>query len=501
MTDKPNDEKNSIDDEIEKLRVEKLEKIYEQYEPVKKPIENKNIIPQEIVYRIMNLEHLIDDIKNEVITFAHPSCFEDVKESKDEGALFVQCWTRSPETPAMWEVFAPNKQGIMIKQDRAAFDRWSKVMSILTVKERFFKPSTFNSYWRNIDYDYDTENNDTLTQLEQLFHKRKEYNYEEETRWVVDLSNLSWLPSYKKVGNSYIKYPKIINKYVNGRYIRLLQLPFSKIEWSTIISEIIIDPRADDHFFRYATDLLNACILVNEVDIKRSTFWEKSSELKETTNSEILQLYYYSKGREDLVIKNLRNNNSTDDLKLRLFALHDLLLFDRIPPVYENNLLKENDLNVLLNEKSDNIEYYLMSYSILLAMYSVYRPNCFIINETTQHLQSQALVKQMFFLVGKALSHRDLIEKSQDANFINGIIKFWQREQRGIGNSYFEIWRTAYLNLDIQINNTTSSFSFNKQQSPPVSYADLTISLSTRTFLQTIMKPYFDSIKEEPPKP
>ena len=160
MTDKPNDEKNSIDDEIEKLRVEKLEKIYEQYEPVKKPIENKNIIPQEIVYRIMNLEHLIDDIKNEVITFAHPSCFEDVKESKDEGALFVQCWTRSPETPAMWEVFAPNKQGIMIKQDRAAFDRWSKVMSILTVKERFFKPSTFNSYWRNIDYDYDTENNE-----------------------------------------------------------------------------------------------------------------------------------------------------------------------------------------------------------------------------------------------------------------------------------------------------------------------------------------------------
>ena len=256
-----------------------------------KPNDNKK--NDEIAYRIMKLEHLISDIENEVITFTHPSSFDDVKESKNDGALFVQCWTRSPETPAMWEVFAPDKQGIMIKQNRTTFDKWSKVMNISTVEERFFKHSTLNSYWRNIDYDYDPENNDTLTQLEQLFHKRKEYNYEEETRWVIDLRNNSWTPSYKKNGNSYVKYPKMINKYVDGRYIRLLQLPFSKVEWSTIISEIIIDPRADDLFFRYATDLLNACITVTEVDIRRSTFWGKSSELKETTNSEILQLYYY----------------------------------------------------------------------------------------------------------------------------------------------------------------------------------------------------------------
>ena len=473
---------------------------------------DKKKMNDEIVFRIMKLEHLVKDIEDEVITFTHPSCFDDVKEAKDENALFVQCWTKSPETPAMWEIYAPNKQGIMIKQDIAFFNKYNDVNKDLVAEEKLFKSDTFSSEWRKIGYDYkdDPQNNNSIDPREQLFHKRKEYIYEQETRWVVDLRNLSWNPTYKEVGGKYERYPKIIITFSDGCYNRLLQLPFSKLKWSTLISEIIIDPRADDNFFRYATDLLKAKIQNPNLKIKRSTFWGKSDKLKETTNSEILQLYYYSEGRGDLVIQNLRDNTN-ENLKLRLLALHDLFLFSNQIAIDNNHLINEEEFKIMLKQKGGDVKLYLISYIILLTMSSILKVPIILTLKNITPLQSEILVKQMFFLVGTFLSNEHLISSSENKDFINGITKFWQSEKTRICNTYFNDWKTIYLELQVKINNPLASIRIDKSEMTKknyslflennlahASFADIFITLDLKRFFKTITQPYFDSLKEEP---
>ena len=104
MTDKPNDKKKSIDEEIEKAKkllndisnppenklylVKRINELLEKVNTTPQRIYDD--LPTETIYRIMKLEHLIDDIENEVITFTHPSSFDDATEYKDEDALFIK---------------------------------------------------------------------------------------------------------------------------------------------------------------------------------------------------------------------------------------------------------------------------------------------------------------------------------------------------------------------------------------------------------------------------
>ena len=508
MTDKPNDKKKSIAEEIDESFESQAIKILEKMHNTtgKKDDPSKKRLPMETVYRILKLEHLISDIENEVITFSHPSCFDDVTESKNDDALFAQCWTRKSETPAMWQVFAPDKQGIMIKFNPKKTTDSNKRIGKVFGKDVLFEPFQLNHHWRNIDYDYEHYKENPQGSLEDLFHKREAYKYEEESRWVVDLRNHSWFPSYRKVGGTYKKFPKIISDYTDGCYKRFLQLPFSKQQWGALISEIIIDPRADKDFFRYATDLLKTTILSNDLIIKQSMFWGKGEELskneyeekqKKQNNSEILQLYYYSEGRKDLILHNLEKNNRKENLQLHLLALHDLLLFDDISKINNNILITEEEMNILLKEENKSFIPYLTSYSILVAMDTIRKTTIFNkeLNDDNS-IQAFRSVKQMFFLVNKFLFEIKLGDESQDDAFINKIISFWINQDYNTSKKYFNDWTKKYL--DLPTNKGVAGFENLKNSTLNSNYSLLVLYSSINQFYKTITQPYFDSLKEEP---
>ena len=512
MTDKPNDKKKSIAKEKEEYNQmnRHIKKVLKTMHDLtgKNDDYSKKRLPTETVYRIMKLEHLISDIKNEVITFTHPSCFDDVTESKDEDALFVQCWTRASETPAMWEVFAPDKQGIMIKFNPQKTIGNDKHIVKVFGKNILFQPFQCNHDWRNMEYDYkpsekERDEKNPEDPLERLFHKREAYKYEEESRWVVDLRNHSWFPSCRNVGGQYEKFPKIISDYTNGCYKRFLQLPFSNYQWSLLISEIIIDPRADEDFFRYATDLLKATIIKHDLIIKQSTFWGNGEELskekyeekqKKQNSSEILQLYYYSEGRKDLIMHNLEISNREENLQLYLLVLHDLLLFDNISKIDNDILIAEKEMIILLKEENKSFLLYLTSYSILVAM-DIIRKTTIFNKELDDDNSKRAFqsVKQMFFLINKFLFDSHLGNGYQDDDFINEIISFWINQGSDTSKVYFNKWTKAYLELPI--NNSSTEFDYLKNSTAIVDYSLIKQCLEIQKFHNTIIKPYFDSLK------
>ncbi len=519
MTDKPNDEKDSIDEEIEKAKkllndisnppenklylVKRINELLEKVNATPQRIYDD--LPTETVYRIMKLEHLIDDIENEVITFTHPSSFDDATEYKGEDALFIQCWTKSPETPAMWQVFAPDKQGIMIKFDPEETIIYNENLNKSVGLDFFFEPFQAKHDWRDIKYDYEyfikNKMNKSQDTLELSFHKREAYYYEEESRWVVNLTNNSWLPSYRKVGARYEKYPKITSTYVNGVHKRFLQLPFTKDQWSSIISEIIIDPRADKDFLKYATDLLKATIIKHDLIIKQSTFWEKEKPLSKLktrnkkSNSEILQLYYYSEGRKDLIIKNLTRNKRKENIKLRLLALHDLLLLDDLTNIDYDIIMTEKEMDILLKWDNESIIPYIVSFSILVAMLSIRKSKNSKPNLTFSDKQIFRLVKQMFFLVGSFLHNNAEIKLIKTSNFLSDIIHFWMVKNSTMSDTYFDEWRNIYLESQVKANREIRFMNYNTIHSDCMHH---TLYLETVTFYQTITQPYFDSLKEEP---
>ena len=289
----------------------------------------ENKLPTREVYRIFNLEYLLNDIDNETMTFSHPSSFDDIMEYKELDLLFVQSWSSGKDLPAMWEIYSKNKDCIMVKFDPNYFT--SKLPKFFS--DDSFKPFPFPSYWRDIEYDLEEFEKEDSDPLEYLFHKRSGYNYEQECRWVIDLRNHDWLPSTKNKNDKIEVYPKIIPHYSEGKYRRFIKVPFSKDAWKNFIHEIIIDPRANDDYFQYVKESfyhrMDIFIDKKHPIIIRSSFEGKSETIDDThLSSDIIKLSLFSQenySKLDTIFES-QKEISAYEMKLWLFYRHQVLL-------------------------------------------------------------------------------------------------------------------------------------------------------------------------------
>lgn len=142
-----------------------------------------------------------------------------------EEDLFGQCWSLDRESDALWRIYSPNKEGIVIKTTAQNFQLYKDI------KFGVLAPIV---YYKNLV--------ETLIELNDSgqyrrytggFLKREEFKYEQEARLLV-LNNEKLLGS-KHEGTSHIKFEVD---------------PFSFIE------EIIIDPRASSW---YVETIRNYC--------------------------------------------------------------------------------------------------------------------------------------------------------------------------------------------------------------------------------------------------
>lgn len=399
--------------------------------------DDKNKLPTTTVYRIIKLEHLVNDIKNEIITFAHSTTFDDVKESQKDNAFFIQCWTKEKESPMMWELYSKDKMGIMIKFDVEYFNNFDIGLG------NSFKPFMFDSYWRDITYEDKNIENENIEDLKYLFYKRKGYSYEDECRWVIDLRKASWFPIIKVINNKSERYPKIVTSYSDGKYKRLVQIPFKYDYWDRIISEIIIDPRANDDYFRYAKELLTVTFREKK-DIRRSNFWGNDEQIKDSNSDEITQLYYFSKGRFDLIINNLGNKNDIEALKMWLFYRHESLLPGDFNTPYLKIIIDDSKIDILLNENDMTINFYITSYLIMHVIKVMYTATVWSHNHLFYE-DMYKLVEKMFTLMNDFLLYEFKIEKDITPDFINKIIKFWEKEGGQRILFYYNYWKETYL--------------------------------------------------------
>ena len=451
----------------------------------------KNILPTTTVYRIVKLEHLINDIENEIITFAHPSSFDDIKESQKQDALFVQCWSKERESPMMWELYSKDKLGIMIKFDVEHFKNYNTGMG------NSFKPFVFNNYWRDIEYDFkEFENkNKEIESLEYLFHKREGYVYEKECRWVIDLRKTSWHPITKIVGGIYKRYPKIITSYNNGKYKKLIQVPFEHDLWNTIISEIIIDPRANNDYFRYVKELLTVIFdknRYNPINISRSTFWDNEESIEDSNSDETTQLYYFSKGRFDLVLNNIKNDDNIEALKIGLFSMHDSLLFSNFSTGYLELDIHDKEINTLLEENDIIINFYVTSYLIMHVIKAMYTAIIWSRNHLF-YKDMYKLVKKMFILMNNFLLDEFKVTKYITDDFINKIIKFWVKEESQQILLYYDDWKETYLICQEYINKISTNTGAIGRLEFSTAHERL-LSNNIYNFFQIIIKSYNESI-------
>ena len=411
----------------------------------------KNNLPQNNLYRITRLEHLIDDLDNEVITFSHPTVFEDVKEYKELDSYFVQCWSKTYESPMMWGQYSKDHLGIMIKFDAEKY-RYEYNLLAQTLKDYTFKPFPFDSYWRDMEYDYEEfEKNENNNKLEYLFHKRKGYKYENECRWVLDLNKNNYL-LIKNENNKEVIYPKIVSTFNNGKYYRFVKLPFKIDIWNLLISEIIIDPNANDDYFEYVYDQLSIRI---KAEIKRSSFNGKSEKLNINNMAGLKKLYYLSNNVNiNAIEKELNPISNSEDIKPYILlkhrkALENSIEFQTLDKVIIDNILTSKD--IILN-------FYLSSYLILTTLKRIFFPGEFTDDESKNNTIN---LYTEYFLIIINFSH-DLILQApynsdnskqfyENKKFLNenkNIVKeicIFLLSNKKIAMDYFYYWKNLYI--------------------------------------------------------
>ena len=126
--------------------------------------ETKNFFETEnYLYRVLELDRFIAFKKNN-FTFISPTRWSDPYEKAfletkyiyggkiykyplkeyNSNKLFAQCWTASKQLEAMWKVFAPNHDGVMIKMS---------VRSILKILENISQRNSYDFYIGKVIYE------------------------------------------------------------------------------------------------------------------------------------------------------------------------------------------------------------------------------------------------------------------------------------------------------------------------------------------------------------
>lgn len=415
----------------------------------------KNNLPQNNLYRITKLEHLIDDLDNEVITFSHPTVFEDVKEYKELDSYFVQCWSKTYESPMMWGQYSKDHLGIMIKFDA---EKYREPIMPEESNDGIFKPFPFDSYWRDMEYDYEEfVKNENNNKLEYLFHKRKGYEYENESRWVVDLNKNNYL-LIKNENNKKVIYPKIVSTFNNGKYYRFVKLPFKIDTWNLLISEIIIDPNANDDYFEYVYDQLSIRI---KAEIKRSSFNGKSEKLNINNMAGLKKLYYLSNNVNiNAIEKELNPISNSEDIKPYILLKHRKALENSIEFI---NLNKEIEvikeiMDQILTFEDLILKFHLISYLILTTLKRIYFSGQFTDEESRNNainsysinfliiinFSYDLISEDPYSVYNKKIFDKDRKMVNENKNIIKEICIFLLLNKK-IAIDYFNHWKNLYL--------------------------------------------------------
>lgn len=163
---------------------------------------------------------------------------------------FGQCWSINKDTDAMWRIYSPDKESVQIK---TTFGKMMKVMNQIrgmTIIQNRHVLYTFIPYFGRVIYKSQSEIEQSIKEAfslndfeywglcgDSLFVKRKEFEHENEVRFIITKSD--WNAGLEDIGEQEDSI-------------------FMDIEPSDFIEEIRIDPRANDVLYNQITESINA---------------------------------------------------------------------------------------------------------------------------------------------------------------------------------------------------------------------------------------------------
>lgn len=206
---------------------------------------NKNIKlydvkPDDIIYRYIDLQTLMFMLESDTTNFRKVSSWEDTWENPYKHVItygknnkngtknqftnmrfeeiYGQCWTSNNDSDAMWRIYSPNKDGIMIS---STIEKLGLVEEIIygiikpiTYTKRDIKKIMLEEILRS-----------ESPYIRSVFLKRDSFEHEKEIRFVAERINIK--ANFEKLSNNFISL---------------------KIRTKELIDKITIDPRATDWY-------------------------------------------------------------------------------------------------------------------------------------------------------------------------------------------------------------------------------------------------------------
>ena len=223
-----------------------------------------NINTNANLYRYMSLAQFISLVENQKLFLKKVKSWDDTWEAPDDQlptimddgskeyseSLIVkstvgQCWTYEKNSDAMWRIYSPDRQGIMIETEVKNFFEIDNLKRAVLAKVIYFNKSNY------IEKRYEIANNKSYHYAGEMALKREAFKHENEVRLLVCLQG------YKEIDN-WCDIP-VVGFGINP---------------STFLKSITFDPRADDWFVDTMKKYCESKSLI--CPIEKSTLYEKN---------------------------------------------------------------------------------------------------------------------------------------------------------------------------------------------------------------------------------
>lgn len=223
-----------------------------------------NINENDHLYRYISLAQFISLVENQKLFLKKVKSWDDTWEAPDDQlpvimddgseryaeSLIVtstvgQCWTYEKDSDAMWRIYSPDRQGIMIETDVGSFYEIANLNRAVLAKVIYFNKNNY------IEKRYEIANNKSYRYAGDMALKREAFKHENEVRLLVCLQG----------------YTEITNPW------DIPVLGFS-IDLNLFIKSVTFDPRSNEWFVDTMMKYCESKGLV--CPIKKSTLYERN---------------------------------------------------------------------------------------------------------------------------------------------------------------------------------------------------------------------------------
>lgn len=223
-----------------------------------------NIDRLQNLYRYMSLAQFLSIVENKKLFLNKVKQWEDtwecpndqlpiitdsgkkiISESSISSSTVGQCWTYEKDSDAMWRIYSPDRQGIMIETTVDSFFEINNLRRAVLAKVLYFNISNY------IDKYNEISNNKSYRYAKDMALKREAFKHENEVRLLVCLQG-------------YKEFEKWWSIPVVGFEINPL----------SFIKSITFDPRADEWFVNTMKKYCKSHGFI--CPIEKSTLYEKN---------------------------------------------------------------------------------------------------------------------------------------------------------------------------------------------------------------------------------